>query len=106
MVLPTWPKRLAFGSQNILSKHNTTLLRLPNPSLWIAATFQSGSGGQNCTEFGEPVGHTKVDCLSTPNGSVQRITSPRKQIEKEFDISLPIVLEDHHTIHSFLYILS
>lgn len=75
MVLPTCPNKFALGSQKILSKQRTTLFRLPKPKRWIAATFQSGSGGTNWTELGMPCELGAVDCLRTPRGRVQRTTS-------------------------------
>lgn len=52
VVLPMCPNKLPLGSQKMRSKHSTTLLRLPKPKRSIAATFQSGNGGENCTVFG------------------------------------------------------
>ena len=75
-MLPTCPNRLALGSQKIRSKHSTTLFRFPKPSRWIAATFQSGKGGMNCTVFGTPWVLAAVHCFNTPNGNVHSTASP------------------------------
>lgn len=78
VVLPTCPKRLAWGFQNVRSKHSTTLLRLPNPSLWIADVFQSGNDGTNWMVFNCPLDGAMAN-LSTPSGRVQRATSAEKR---------------------------
>lgn len=51
---------------------DSTLLRLPKPSLSMASTFQSGSGGINWGTLGELRTHS----LSTPRGSVHKTASP------------------------------
>lgn len=76
VVLPMCPNRLPLGSQKMRSKHNTTLLRLPKPKRSMAATFQSGNGGENCTVFGNDLVLWLVDCFRTPKGNVQSTTSP------------------------------
>lgn len=51
----------------------STLFRFPKPILCIAADFQSGRGGENCTLFRpEPL----ILSFITPRGSVQSTASP------------------------------
>lgn len=46
----------------------------------MAATFQSGNGGENFTVFGNDCVFLFVDCFKTPNGNVQSTTSPEREI--------------------------
>lgn len=89
VVLPTCPNKLACGFQKILSKHKTTLFKLPNPSLCIAEVFQSGKGGQNWTVLSWVLDGVALS-LRTPRGRVQSTTSAEKQLEIGFYITLEL----------------
>lgn len=88
VVDPTWPNRLELGSQNMRSKHKTTLFKFPNPKRCIAESFHSGSGGVNSTillaAFPDSLeaGLRAVICFKTPNGSVHNTTSPGIKVQR------------------------
>lgn len=78
VVLPTWPNRLAWGFQKILSKHRTTLFKFPKPNLWIAEVFHSGRGGLNWTVLSCPLAGAALS-FRTPKGRVHSTTSAVKE---------------------------
>lgn len=96
VVLPMCPNKLPLGSQKMRSKHSTTLLRLPKPKRSMAATFQSGNGGENWTVFGSDWVFLLVDCFNTPKGNVQSTTSPVNNIKHT---------RNHIIINMLLYML-
>jgi hypothetical protein len=62
---PRDPKLSSSFGQKQDGKTSATLLKNPNPNLWIASVFHDGNGGLNVIEF----------AFKTPNGSVQTMMS-------------------------------